>query len=161
MPVSRVKRAQIAERRRRCVELRIEGKQFTEIADILGYGSRGAACQDFGRALKERLAEQAEAVDQYRELELERLDALQRAAWAVLAKRHVLVQGGKVVRYADDDGAEEVPLEDDGPTLAAIDRLLKIAERRARLLGLDSPVKIDQGGTVTYVIENVDMSKLQ
>lgn len=160
MPVSRTKRAQIAERRRRCVELRTEGKQFTEIADILGYGSRGAACQDFGRALKERLAEQAEAVDHYRELELERLDALYRKAWAVLNKPHLLVQGGRPVVITGDDDTE-IRLHDDGPTLQAIDRLLKIAERRARLLGLDSPVKIDQGGQVTYVIEGVSMDALR
>ncbi len=35
------------------------------------------------------------------------------------------------------------PLRDRAPVLAAIDRLLKIEERRAKLLGLDAPVRAE------------------
>ncbi|GAA2395473.1 hypothetical protein GCM10010404_61300 [Nonomuraea africana] len=83
------------------------------------------------------------------------------------------VSQGRVVRlgqpFIDDDGNAAVddgrgePLEDDAPVLAAIDRMLKIQERRAKLLGLDIPVKQLVGGdvTVTYQFEGVDLGELQ
>ena len=95
-------------------------------------------------------------------LELERLDAMQLEALAVLRANHVIVSGGTIVRdfIRDDKGNVIVdtvtgtlltqPIVDDGPRLAAIDRLLKIQERRARLLGLDKPTKVastDPDGT--------------
>jgi hypothetical protein len=38
-------------------------------------------------------------------------------------------------------GEDGEPVLDDAPVLAAIDRLLRIQERRARLLGLDAPTR--------------------
>ena len=58
-----------------------------------------------------------------------------REAWDVLQRNHVVVSQGRVVEL---DG---VPIPDDAPVLAAIDRLLKIQERRAKLLGLDAPTQ--------------------
>jgi len=156
MPVSRARRAQIAERRARAIALRAEGRTWDQICAELGYSSRAVACKDVSRALEERLKEQADQADHLRAVELERLDTLEREVWTVLRRRHVTVSGGKLV--ADEDG---IPLQDDGPTLAAVDRLVRIAERRARLLGLDSPVKVDQTGTVRYVIDNVDLEALR
>ena len=81
------------------------------------------------------------------------LDELAQAARAVLERKHLVVSQGRVVRlgkpYIDketgeaevDDGRGE-PLEDDAPVLQDIDRLLKIQERRARLLGLDAPQRV-------------------
>ena len=43
----------------------------------------------------------------------------------------------------DPDTGEAKPLLDDGPKLAAIDRLVKIRESYRRLFGLDRPVKVD------------------
>ena len=48
---------------------------------------------------------------------------------------HVAISNGRVVYQGEN------PVKDDGPALQAIDRLLKIQERRARLIGLDAPVK--------------------
>ena len=56
----------------------------------------------------------------------------------VMATRHVVTQNGRIVR-----GDAGQPIEDPGPRLAAIDRALRILERRARLLGLDAAVKVD------------------
>jgi hypothetical protein len=55
---------------------------------------------------------------------------------AVLHRRHVVVQSGKVVK--GDDGQ---PIPDDGPVLQATATLLRVMERRARLHGLDAPAK--------------------
>jgi hypothetical protein len=54
----------------------------------------------------------------------------------VLERNHVTVSHGRIIR-----GENEEPLLDDGPVLTAIDRLLKIQERRAKLLGLDAPAR--------------------
>jgi hypothetical protein len=59
-----------------------------------------------------------------------------REVWQVLQRTHVVVSQGRVVK--DDNG---VPIPDDAPVLAATDRLLKIQERRAKLLGLDMPTR--------------------
>ncbi|MET8278264.1 hypothetical protein [Micromonospora sp. NPDC005174] len=125
----------IAKRRADAVAMRLTGASFQQIADKLGYNSRGAACQDVGRALEASVAEQTRAVEAYREEELQRLDLLMEEAWRVLRRQHVTVSHGRVIR---DEGTDE-PLLDDGPVLAAIDRVLKIQERRAKFLGLDAP----------------------
>lgn len=152
--------AQIAERRTKAIEMRARREPWQRIADALGYGSADHACQDVGRAIEQRNRAQTEAVDALREIELEHLDELSRTVWAVLEREHVTVSHGKVIVIKDEAGVEH-RLRDDGPTLAAVDRLVKIAERRARLLGLDSAVKVDARGVVTFAIEGIDPEKLR
>ena len=123
-----------AERDAEAARLRVRGLGSTEIGKQLGM-SRQAATMAVKRALTEVVREPAEQV---RALELDRLDLLYRTALGVMAKSHPMVQNGRVVR--DQDGR---PVEDPRPRLAAIDRLLRIQERRSRLLGLDAPTKTD------------------
>ncbi|WP_433434953.1 hypothetical protein [Nonomuraea sp. CA-141351] len=87
------------------------------------------------RGLRNTLQEPA---DEVRRLELERLDELAQKAREVMRATHYLVSQGRVVRLTRGG----MPLEDDGPVLQAIDRLLRIQERRARLLGLDCPQRV-------------------
>lgn len=84
------------------------------------------------------------------EAALSRLDALEEAAHEVLRREHITVNNGRIISL---DG---VPLPDDGPVLAAIDRLVKIEDARLRngealrrILGLDMPVKVDATVTET------------
>jgi len=127
--------ALIAERRARVLAMRVEQRPYREIAVALGV-SEDVAQQDYRRAVEARRND----LDAHREtavaIEIAKLDALERAAWGVLRTRHLLAQQGKIV--CTEDGR---PLEDDAPTLQAIDRILKIAERRARLKGYDAPVR--------------------
>jgi len=67
--------------------------------------------------------------------ELLELDALAVEAWQVLRANHIHVSDGRVVR---DDGQ---PILDHKPVLMAIDRILRIQERRARLMGYDAPTR--------------------
>jgi len=145
--------AVIALRRAETIRLRIEGKTPTEIAALQGRDITKVS-QDISRALAERTAAQVEAADQLRTLELDRLDALYVKVWEVLDREHVTVSHGKVI---ERDGR---PLLDDDPVLRAVDRLVRIAERRARLLGLDSPVKVAAEGVVTFRVEGVDLAGL-
>jgi hypothetical protein len=112
--------------------MRGEGKSYETIAAALGYADKKSAWRGVQRVLA---ATVQDVGDDLRALELERLDRMYEAALVVLKTKHYAHFQGGVVKM---DGA---PLEDDGPVLAAIDRLLKIQERRARLLGLDAPVK--------------------
>lgn len=132
-------RVLIVQRRARCVELRTQGKDWQAIADELGYSSPAVACKDASRALEQAVLQQNRNVDLMRQEELQALDALLREAWTVLKREHVTVSHGKVI--IDETTGEK--LLDDAPVLQAIDRILKIRERRAKLLGLDAPMKVE------------------
>lgn len=136
---TKAQRVGVLQRRTQATDLRIAGKSWAAIATELGYGSPGAACQDVSRGLEQAVADNRRSVESYREEELQRLDALLVEAWAVLKRDHVTVSHGRVI--VDEDTGEK--LLDDGPTLSAIDRILKIQERRAKYLGLDAPTKVE------------------
>ena len=107
-------RAEVAERRAKALALRVAGLHWQQIADQLGHKTPGAAAQDVSRALDARRAEMNGPPDEFTALELERLEAMERAAWTVL-RRH---SGGG----------------GDGDVLEAIDRLVRISESRRRLV---------------------------
>jgi len=67
-----------AVRRARAVELLGSGCTYQQVADTLGYTSRGTAHNVVAKALREQ---SAEAVGSLRGLENARLDALQHALW--------------------------------------------------------------------------------
>jgi hypothetical protein len=129
--------ADVAARRARVLALRIEQRPYPDIATELGI-SVGVAKKDYERALAALKAEQNTHAHAARDVETERLAAAEQAAWEVLRRKHIHVQHGHIVR--DDDGE---PVEDDAPVLNAVDRILRISERRARLLGLDAPQRIE------------------
>lgn len=147
---SQAEQAIIAARRAKVIQYRLAGKRYDEFYAELGYASVQVAAKDFSRALEQSIAEQRTSMEVYRETEilrldgeLERLDRLYTKVERILDKFHVTVQFGKVITV---DGG---PLEDDGPVLAAVDRLVKIedarrrnGERRAKLLGLDAAQRV-------------------
>jgi len=71
-------KALAASRRVRAVELKTSGYTYTQVADELGYSSRGTAYNIVAKALREQTTE---AVADLRHLENARLDALQAALW--------------------------------------------------------------------------------
>lgn len=145
MGASLAQRALTAERRAQALRLRTRGRSYEEIADALGYAGRHHAREDVLRAWKARAAEQNEEADFYIAAELEKLDMLESAAVAVLERRHYSISAkGQLIWHnpqPENPFSQEKPLEDDGPLLAAAQTMLKIAERRAKLLGLDAPSK--------------------
>lgn len=126
------------QRHAEAVRLRSEGHSYEQIAQQLGYRDRASAYNAVQRTLVGTVREPA---DELRQMELIRLDALWMQAMQVLQAEHVTVSNGRVI-VIEKDG-KEVPLADDAPVLQAIDRLLKIMERRAKLLGLDAPTKVE------------------
>lgn len=134
-------------RRAEVMRLRREGRTFEEIGEQLGV-SKQAAHQMYRRTLADIPALE---VAEYRAEQAARLDALLAKANEVLAAEHVIVQHGKVVMQ---DGK---PIPDHGPVLDAIKAVLDIEQRRAKLLGLDTPVKqqLEVDGGVRYEIVGV------
>lgn len=136
-----------AERDAEAADLRAKGWTYRRIATHLGVDVH-SAFDMVDRALKAIVKEPAENL---RKLSLERLDAelarlepLEDAARAVLERAHVTISAnGTIVHHQGE------PVIDDGPTLQAIDRLLKIDEQRRKndesrrkLLGLDEPSRV-------------------
>lgn len=134
-----------AERDREAVRLRSRGRTYQQISDELKYGGH----QNARRAVTSVLASiDREAAEEHVAVHLEQLDFMYDAVLKVLEAQHYVVSQGRLI-YLDDDSP---PLADDSPVLTAVDRLLKIQERRARLLGLDAPSK----ATVTHAGADVD-----
>ena len=129
----------------RAGELRSRSKTFREIAEIFEV-SVGTAFNMVQRAIADI---PREATVELIVLEIAKIDFLERKAIQILERHHVFVsQGGKVVY----DGTEK--LEDDGPTLQAINTLVKLADRRAKLLGLNAPTRTELTSTVSVSIED-------
>jgi hypothetical protein len=139
------------ERDAAAARLRSEGKSYRQIAAELGCDLH-TAHDAVQRAIAAVVAEPAAAAIHF---ELDRLDRLHRAAMEVLERHHVTVSNGKVIVV---DGE---PLLDDGPVLAAIDRLVRISESRRKLLGLDQPAKMNVSGGLTYEVVGVDTEALK
>ena len=132
----------IAQRRTRVLAMRTEHRPYADIAAELGITDT-VARNDYLAARKQAAAELTASVIEHRATELIKLDALEREAWKVLKARHITVQHGKIVRDGDDK-----PIEDDAPVLQAIDRLERLMKRRAALLGLDAPVRVEVSAEV-------------
>lgn len=157
MPWPKLKTDEVTVRRTELLRLRRQGVRYDdERVEALGYSSPSAARKDITRALEVHRDDERAEVGIYRQQENERLDdelrrleILEAAARTVLTNRHIVVNNGRVILHPDTDE----PMEDDAPVLQAIDRLVKIedarrrnGERRAKLNGLDMPVKTEVTG---------------
>lgn len=96
------------------VALKIQGWSYSEIADHLKI-DEAAIRKSIFAAMSNYTQDIEENKEIYRNMELTRLDQLQTGIW------HMALAGN----------------------LDAVDRVLKIMERRTRLLGLDKPVQLD------------------
>ena len=110
-------RARKLERQAKALELRRMGKGYIEIASVLGIG-KSQAHRLVQSGLSEARAQIDAEASELKAEELSRLDAMLSGLWPDARK------GGQ----------------------GAVDRVLKIMERRAKLLGLDAPVKLAHGG---------------
>lgn len=133
---------EVAERDAQACRLKRDGHTYDYIARHMGYSDRSAARQAVQRGM---LAVVQEAGEEVRQLELMRLDNLWVKALGVMEGTHWTVQNGRVVtiNVGTKEDPEYVPVPDSAPVLAAIGKLLDIQARRAKLLGLDSPKRIE------------------
>lgn len=123
------RRIEAKERALKALELRKKGMRYEQIAQQLGYPNRGNAHKAVMKELELLAKECLEEAARVRDLELQRLDALYLVAYAE-------VEGGNI---------------------PAIDRCLRIMERRAKLLGLDAAEKVEHSGDLVINLRSVDM----
>lgn len=134
MAASRAHQHAVAKRRSALARLRRQGVRYDDERIIaLGYASADAARRDMNRALTQAREEEAVEVGAYRQLENERLDELLQAAWPQATKpQPVLDKEGEVVAMTID--------------MRAVDTVLRLMDRRAKLNGLDMPAKTELTG---------------
>jgi len=112
-------------KRLEALELRKRGMTYRQIADTMGCHV-GTAHQWVSMAFDELVVQVNETAETVRQMELDRLDTLQEAVWT-----ECLI-GDK----------------------AAITTMLRVMERRSKLLGLDTPQQVDQ--TVRILMDSID-----
>lgn len=150
MSHNKAKLAQVAERRAKLINFRLRGVRFDDPQIIeLGYANSGSARKDLIRAFEAHRDEEKAAVSVYRQQENERLDALLEAAWPRATEPSpVFDKEGEVIDHVLD--------------MRAVDTVLRLMDRRAKLNGLDMPVKAElsgaDGGPLT--ISSADPDKL-
>lgn len=101
----------------KALELRKAGATYAQIAAQLQYADESGARKAVQTLMEKR---EYDSVDEARKIEIERLD--------------------KILLGNGNDGVLQQATKGH---LGAIDRVLRIAERRAKLLGLDAPAKQD------------------
>lgn len=144
------KNPQVAERWAAAVRLRASGMGYADIARQLGYANAGGAHDAVRDGL--RMSLRSAGSEDLRAIEAERLDRMQKGVWKRATSSHqVLDKNGVAVEV--------------GPDPEAIAVLLKIMDRRAKLLGLDAPVKLQHSGNpdnpvVVKVIKGVSMDEI-
>lgn len=112
----------IQERERQAVALRLAGASYPEIARQVGYRGPSAAYQAVHRGIASPAAED---VEEYRELQRQRLERLFLAWW----QKAIGSQTAGGVRVEPDE--------------AAANMVLKIHDRLTRILGLDREPVVD------------------
>ena len=110
-----------AYRKARAVELALAGTSYDDIAAEVGYANRGTAWRTVQRALHDR---EVDAVDEYRQMELARLDVLQSKYW----QRALTGE------------------------LGAVRIVLKVIEQRSRLLGLTDAKSATKAGNQDLLV---------
>lgn len=121
-------------RRAKVLEMRVAGRPLQEIASTLGYASVKGVKKALDRAMLELREMGFEAAEIIRSEQLELLNTLTKELYP-LATRSVQV----------DPETGEIT---GGPSMAAVDRLLRIVELRDKLLGLARPQQIDVHHTI-------------
>jgi hypothetical protein len=124
-------RGKILERQLQALELRKAGFTYRAIGDKLGV-DHTTVYKDIQHELQRLAEQQRDSADELRQLELERLD--------------MLLKGLEPMASVGNPGA--------------VNSYLKVMERRAKLLGLDAPVRQEvtgaDGGALEIIIRHAD-----
>lgn len=128
----------------RAAAMRARSMSYDQIGAELGL-SRSAAFASVQRAMRDTLDQGREEAEALRQIELDKLDYLERRLFGIIQKKHVHVTPSGKIAYLNGE-----PVEDDDPIVKAIDSLLRVQQRRARLLGLDRPVEVHVEAQVDF-----------
>jgi len=124
------------ERDAQAADLFRRGLTYRQISSQLGWRSPNAAFLAVRRAARDAATDSLAAAEAL-QLMLARQQDYRRLVWRVaMAKHYVTTQTGAMAVGPDGN-----PLLDDAPVLNAVDRLVKIDQEEAKLLGLYAPAK--------------------
>ena len=115
------------ERKYECLRLRRKGLSYREIGEELNI-DQTTACRNVKQCLNECIKKGEKDTEKFRQLELIRLD--------------------RMLEVIED----KIKKGD----LQAIDKGLKIANQRAKLLGLDAPVQIEATENITFMAPPIE-----
>ena len=121
-----------AERDMRAAEMRSRSMTLQQIATELGV-SVPSVHRMIQRAFE---SIPTEGAAQAKANELAKIDRIEAHLLGVMERAHVRIDHGRVIR--DDN---DVPLLDDAPGVQAANSLLRVQERRAKLMGYDAPTR--------------------
>jgi hypothetical protein len=76
------------------------------------------------------------AHDEYRYLDFQGLDELEYRLWKLLDQKHILVNQGRVIH-----GETGEPLDDNRLVMEVMDRIMRVKEQKAKLLGYQAPTR--------------------
>ena len=117
------------DKEKRVLELKRSGATWDAIAEVVGYSNASGAFKAYQRAMVRTLQQPAEEL---RDAEIDRLDRLQRAFWF-----------------------EAIGDRDNPPNLRAADFILRVIDRRSKLLGLDAPTRV-QAEVINYDASSIE-----
>lgn len=147
------RRHETAELKARIIRLRDEGLSFREIADEV---DRDVACvwrhykTEMDKVVAPAAEAHAERAEKRKEAQLRRIDMQREIHEAIIMAAHKTVTvSGKILE-----------VEDHGPIFAATDRLVKLDDQEARLLGLNAKTEVNVSGAVKYELVGVDPGDL-
>lgn len=122
MPSNNTAQPDDRDRQQQALDLRLLGHSYENIAKELGYADRSGARKAVLAILDRR---ETEAAEQYRRVEGDRLDKKTLTTWTNLRKAEADGDHASIARY--------------------INALVRISERRCKLLGLDAPTQVELG----------------
>lgn len=119
--------------------MRLAGARLSQIAAKYGV-SEAVVSRSLSLALEHERAVCSEMAEEYRALELARFETLRQALWPVALGVKKSTKNGREIQGE--------------PNLDAVDRLIKISARVARMIGLDAPSKTDT--TNRYEVTSIE-----
>lgn len=145
--------------KRFCAELFVKSTPYRVIADKLNEHNREKGLEytvtyktvfeDIQKVLAEWKKENFKDISSYMQLELKKLDKIEIELWEAWeksksAKRKTKIVGGSISNGNISGGVlDNRQIEDANGDPRYLDLLLKVQERRAKLLGYNAPVKVD------------------
>lgn len=141
-----------------CAELFVKGYSYKQIAEKLNERTKQNGLDytisiqqiytDINNILASWKKERFDCIDKYMQLELKRLDKMEVELWEAWErskepKRKTQIRGGSILNTRISGGIlDKRELEDKNGDPRYLDLLLKVQERRAKLLGYNAPLKV-------------------
>lgn len=142
-----------------CAELFVKGYSYKQIAEKLNERTKQNGLNytisiqqiytDINNILASWKKERFDCIDKYMQLELKRLDKMEVELWEAWErskepKRKTQIRGGSILKTHISGGIlDKRELEDRNGDPRYLDLLLKVQERRAKLLGYNAPMKVN------------------